>query len=182
MRKVMNWVLAAILICGASVFTACSSNEDNPVHDDSTLAECTIIFYGVGGWNLDADIHENLRQLYRGLRDNSSIEAVVFFKSSSDPDSDMMENLDERGFDFHNATAYRFVVDRNQADNPQLQFTPDNIYGGDGANIDITIADTLAHYISYAAAVRPARHYILVMSGQASCYQSELWTGTGKLL
>ena len=170
MRKVMNWVLAAILICGASVFTACSSNEDNPVHDDSTLAECTIIFYGVGGRNLDADIHENLRQLYRGLRDNSSIEAVVFFKSSSDPDSDMMENLDERGFDFHNATAYRFVVDRNQADNPQLQFTPDNIYGGDGANIDITIADTLAHYISYAAAVRPARHYILVMSGHGSGY------------
>lgn len=66
----MNWVLAAILICGASVFTACSSNEDSPVHDDSTLAECTIIFYGVEGLNLDADIHENLRQLYHGLRDN----------------------------------------------------------------------------------------------------------------
>ena len=26
----MNWVLAAILICGASVFAACSSNEDSP--------------------------------------------------------------------------------------------------------------------------------------------------------
>ena len=25
-----NWVLAATLICGASVFTACSSNDDNP--------------------------------------------------------------------------------------------------------------------------------------------------------
>ena len=31
MKKVMNWMLAAILIiCGASVFTACSSNDDNP--------------------------------------------------------------------------------------------------------------------------------------------------------
>ena len=27
----MNWVLATILICGACVFTSCSSNEDNPV-------------------------------------------------------------------------------------------------------------------------------------------------------
>ena len=27
----MNWVLAAILICGACVFTSCSSNDDNPV-------------------------------------------------------------------------------------------------------------------------------------------------------
>ena len=26
-----NWVLAAILICGACVFTSCTSNEDNPV-------------------------------------------------------------------------------------------------------------------------------------------------------
>ena len=25
-----NWVLAATLICGVSVFTACSSNDDNP--------------------------------------------------------------------------------------------------------------------------------------------------------
>ena len=31
MKKIMNWALAAILICGASVFTSCSSNEDNPV-------------------------------------------------------------------------------------------------------------------------------------------------------
>ncbi len=30
-RKIMNWMLAAILICGASVFTSCSSNDDNPV-------------------------------------------------------------------------------------------------------------------------------------------------------
>ena len=30
MQKIMNWMIAAILICGASVFTACSSNDDNP--------------------------------------------------------------------------------------------------------------------------------------------------------
>ena len=30
MKKIMNWMLAAILICGASVFTSCSSNEDSP--------------------------------------------------------------------------------------------------------------------------------------------------------
>ena len=31
MKKIMDWVLAAILICGACVFTSCSSNEDTPV-------------------------------------------------------------------------------------------------------------------------------------------------------
>ena len=30
MKKIMNWMLAAIFICGASVFTACSESEDNP--------------------------------------------------------------------------------------------------------------------------------------------------------
>ena len=30
MQKMMHWLLAAILVCGASVFTACSSNDDNP--------------------------------------------------------------------------------------------------------------------------------------------------------
>ena len=41
----MKWVLAASLICGASVFTSCSSNEDNsvkpvvPVEPDLNVAE-----------------------------------------------------------------------------------------------------------------------------------------------
>ena len=32
MRKIMNWVLAATFICGASVFTSCTANDtnDNP--------------------------------------------------------------------------------------------------------------------------------------------------------
>jgi len=31
MRKIHHWMLAAILICGASVFTACNDNSDNPI-------------------------------------------------------------------------------------------------------------------------------------------------------
>lgn len=170
MKKVLSCVMSATLICGNILLMSCSDDNDNSGHEQPTLSECTIIFYGVGGRNLDADIYENLRQLYRGLRDNSNIDAVVFFKNSFNPNPDMMEKLNEQGFDFHKATAYRFVVDKSQADNPQLQFTSDNIYGGDGGNIDITIADTLAHYISYAAAVCPARHYVLVLSDHGRGY------------
>ena len=36
MKKFMNWVLAATLICGASVFTSCSSdNDDNPAQEQA---------------------------------------------------------------------------------------------------------------------------------------------------
>ena len=39
MKKMMHWVLAVTLVCGATVFTACSSdNDDNPAVDDG-LAE-----------------------------------------------------------------------------------------------------------------------------------------------
>ena len=39
MKKIMNWMLAAIIICGASVFTSCT-NDDNPVVEpDLNVAE-----------------------------------------------------------------------------------------------------------------------------------------------
>ena len=39
MNKIINWVLAATLVCGATAFTACTSdNGDNPAVDDG-LAE-----------------------------------------------------------------------------------------------------------------------------------------------
>ena len=34
MKKMLNWVLAATLICGAIVYTSCSSNDDDPVLPD----------------------------------------------------------------------------------------------------------------------------------------------------
>jgi hypothetical protein len=42
MNKMMKWMMAAILICGASVFTACSSNDDNPTTPDFNLSEMII--------------------------------------------------------------------------------------------------------------------------------------------
>ena len=41
MRKIMNWVLAAIITCGASVFTSCtvSDNPAQPVEPDLNVAE-----------------------------------------------------------------------------------------------------------------------------------------------
>ena len=44
MKRMMQWVMAATLVCGASVFTACS-NSDNPVTEKGQLLEV----YGVKG-------------------------------------------------------------------------------------------------------------------------------------
>ncbi len=51
MRNLKQWMLAAILICGTSLFMACSSNEDNPApvpQPDINLAEKI-----VGKWMVD---------------------------------------------------------------------------------------------------------------------------------
>ena len=168
--KSLRLAVAAILICCNAMLTSCSDSDNTPSHRDEEVAECTIIFYGIGGRNLDADEIDNLRQLYRGLRIHNNVEAVALFKTSSNPDADMLEKLSKQGFDFHPATAYRFCFDRTKANNPQLQFIPDNVYGGDGANINFSVADTLANYIKYAAAIRPARHYVLVLSDHGRGY------------
>lgn len=46
MKKMMQWMLAAILICGASVLTACSSSEDNPVGGGDTPVRIGIAWRG----------------------------------------------------------------------------------------------------------------------------------------
>ena len=50
MKKIMNWMLVAILICGTTVFTACT-NEDNPATPIENLSEKII-----GKW-ITADVN-----------------------------------------------------------------------------------------------------------------------------
>ena len=51
MKKIFQWAMAAALICGASVFTSCSDNDDNPATPDLNLSEKII-----GKW-MEADIN-----------------------------------------------------------------------------------------------------------------------------
>ena len=48
MKKIVNWMLATILICGASVFTSCS-NSDDPVTPPVDNKKCTRaeVIYGI---------------------------------------------------------------------------------------------------------------------------------------
>ena len=79
MKKIMNWMLAAILICGASVFTACTSNESNPApvpQPDINLAEKI-----VGKWmvaELDGEAcPTNLRQSLHSIHQQRPPEAFL---------------------------------------------------------------------------------------------------------
>ena len=87
MKRMIQWMLAAILICGACVFTSCSSNEDNPaapVQPDLNLAEKI-----VGKW-IVAELDGELCP--------TNLKATVTFESAtkaycslSDPTSQLTE-------------------------------------------------------------------------------------------
>ena len=63
MNKMMNWMLVAILICGASVFTSCST-DDNPVNPADNLAEKII-----GKWIMNDMDGESLPTNDKGVFD-----------------------------------------------------------------------------------------------------------------
>jgi len=79
-KKVMHWVIAAILICGATVLTACTSIEDNAgaKNDSSAKKALLIILDGWGIGNKDkADVmkpsswKQTIRQRLTSIPDDS---------------------------------------------------------------------------------------------------------------
>ena len=82
MRKMKKWMFAAILICGTSVFTACSSNEDNPSKGDTpsekTIADLVVygkIFTSEGNQVVEAFAVKDGKYIYVG--DKAGAEAFV---------------------------------------------------------------------------------------------------------
>ncbi len=51
MKKMIQWVLAATLICGAGIFTACTSNIDNAVTKDDSHAKKALLII-LDGWGI----------------------------------------------------------------------------------------------------------------------------------
>ena len=82
MKKFMNWMLAVILVCGASVFTSCTSNDDNPATPDLNVAEKIIgkwMTASVDGKNLPT----NDKMVYNFI---STTEAYISSSFSARPD------------------------------------------------------------------------------------------------
>ena len=78
MRTIKNWVFAAILICGSSLFTACTSNEDNPGKDEKNGADLVVygkIFTSEGNQIVEAFAVKDGKYIYVG--DKAGSEAYI---------------------------------------------------------------------------------------------------------
>ena len=169
--KKMWMTLAAVLCCSMTtmVFTGCSSDDDDkptPADPADELADYTIIYYGQGGTSLDQQISDNINQFYEAdAASYKKVNVAVQFKFST------AENLAENGMPEEYAEAmgsqtYRFVVD------PELDvdewMDDEYLYGAE--NCDCTNADSLTHFIDWAAKTCPAKNYILVLTDHGGSY------------
>ena len=79
MRKMKKWMFAAILICCSSVFTACTSNEDNSAtNEDKNCADLVVygkIFTSEGNQIVEAFAVKDGKYIYVG--DKAGAEAYI---------------------------------------------------------------------------------------------------------
>ena len=195
MKRMMQWVMAATLVCGLAVFiTACSDNDDNPVMpgtpDTPEVVDYTILFYGYGGTNLDHDIINNIEQFYAAdPASHKKVKIAVQYKFSSQDDFQEMVNYNPESFDDPEERAeveeylaemkpwiakwqnrcnftFRFTVDPDKT--AAQQMVADNVYGCN--NDHIANADSLTSFINWAAKTCPAKHYMLLLSDHGAGY------------
>ena len=190
-------VLTAVVCCAMTmaVFTACTSENDNPVlpPEPEQLAEATIIWYGTGGGNVDQYILENFRTFYLAKAGSyDRVNVVAQYKTSYEPTcyegktdeqiaqeaKQKMEGMTEEEIDtLHNAdyfllchplkgATYRFTFDPSKTLRQTLEETEP--YGE--MNADCTCPDSLTNFINWAAAHYPAKKYILMMADHGGGY------------
>ena len=84
MKKRFLLVLAAILVCGTSVLTSCSNNDDNPIPEPTKptddKARLTIVFYGTIGDENDSIAEDMWRKAQQMLKVNKDVRMTVCWK------------------------------------------------------------------------------------------------------
>lgn len=169
-----------------------------PGGDEQQLADYTIMWYGHGGGNLDMSLMgnimdfyfadeesyknvnicaqykfsslENMQELYKQY-----VEMLGMYVEPGTPEYDeALSELDAFKMYYpYAAKTARFVVDREEAflsTDEETKGEPNTaaFFGPD--NADITCADSLTNFINWAASVKPAKNYILVVSDHGGSY------------
>ena len=75
MKKLFQWAMAAALICGASVFTACSSNDDNPAGGGAEGIAMIVK-------NGDIDYFRQIETSFRSVCKEKGLEAYYYATSA----------------------------------------------------------------------------------------------------
>ena len=174
MRKLLLAAAAITLMMTTTVLTSCTDgNNDNPVTppEPEPTAEYTIMYYGLGGGNVDQSLLPMISDFYKANPDAyKKVNVVVQYKFST------AENLEAQRNDFDvfpencGGKTARWTVDPTKTFYEQA-YSQANFYGAD--NADITCPDSLTHFINWAAKAYPAKKYMLVVNDHGGGYQPD---------
>ena len=167
----MQWMMTATLVCGISVFTSCSSdNDDNaatsPDGPHQQLADYTIIYYGNGGGDLDNSLMKTISQFFRAdAESRKNVNICVQYKFSTL--KSLQKKKLEQFYPYAGKTS-RFTVPPKATD-ADFMATLSSHFIGPG-NADFCRSDSLANYINWATKQFPARKYILILNDHGGGY------------
>ena len=194
-----NWLLAAVTIMMLTACSIEDNNAANNPNEPQQLFDYTIIWYGHGGGDLDLNLALNMMDFYNAAETsyrNVSMVAQYKFSSSETLEStykDTKNNIEKKFKpgtpEYEQAIAtveklktlyscgdktMRFVVNDQKAiytnadKGGEIDVDKSTFIGPD--NADISSVDSLVNFINWAASVKPAKKYILVLSDHGGGY------------
>ena len=91
MKKILNWVLAATLcICGASVFTSCTNNDDNPAGPDAGTPAIAMI-----GKIGHVDYFKQIESAFFSACEDNGVEALYYTTASENTHQEQIAIVNE---------------------------------------------------------------------------------------
>jgi hypothetical protein len=165
--KLIQWMMAAILICGATVFTSCSSSEDNPINNnDGTQvqnAKYTIMIYGCGGRNVDVQIDDAIGYIAKALKvSNNQVRVTVMYSMSKDISAHKAEDPKTTENDFRGEFGKTYRYELTSDIDTTLNGFRSKYFYKNASEVELYKKSTLVEYINWAKQTAPADNYILM--------------------
>ena len=149
--------------------------EETPSVTPTAKADYTILFYGIGGGNLDTDDEGAIQDMARSLtEENSKVRVLVQYKYSSEKGVNKLEKSENTRISGKAGQIYRYEVtpdiDAPKGANYKLNLPDSYQYGNQGANAEMFQPDSIASFIKYGVQQAPASQYLLFISGHGNGY------------
>jgi len=150
------------------------SNEGNKEEittpsEEVSKGKVTIMIYGCGGGNLDADEDKTFMGTFNGLRElgllGDEVNVTVEYKYSA-----LANNSKYSGLLGRPSTVYRYKMDPDASypSNASVPISDECIFAG--WDFDMSTAEHLQDFIEYSVEAAPAEKYVLILENHGGGY------------
>ena len=179
MKKLVTWMLTAILTCGFVLTLSSCSNTDNGSAPEgqpvSAEGQVVLMYYGLGGGNLDESTEQALGRFAVERVKGNSVRGFLQFKYSAKASSDYNSTYKPSG---EYGSVYRFEMNKKTL-NPDFKgditeavpFVGKGVTKLAGSDFKMYDPDNLAQYINWCMEQAPnAKAYVLAFGDHGGAY------------